>query len=99
MKKIKLGICAVICALCALSSCTNGSAQRTHDATPPANEVVVTVTHANGPTKDKIKLYKFTYEGHEYLYFVDAGYRIACAGLTHSGTCPCHNKTNNHVQN
>ena len=97
MKKIKLVICAAICTLCAFSSCTNGLAQQAHNATP-ANEVAITVTMVNRPTKDKVRLCKFTYEGHEYLYFVESGYRIACAGLTHSGTCPCHNKTNNHVQ-
>lgn len=110
MKKIKLGICAFICALCGLTGCSSGEVQ-------PSNAPKVEVTKAastgtvrtikisnvhrqtrfEGYNNAEIQIHKVMFEGHEYLVFAERGHRIAWGGITHSGTCPCH-KSNPNVQ-
>lgn len=110
MKKIKLGICAFICALCGLTGCSSEPAQPSNgpkvEITKTASTSTVQTirisnahrdTRFEGYNTSEIQIHKVMFEGHEYLMFAERGRLIAWGGITHSGTCPCH-KSNNNVQ-
>ena len=93
MKKIKLGICAFICALYGLTGC--GTPQ-SRDAHAEGSTIVQTTTWSDGhQSHSRFHINKVIFEGHEYLYVIHSSGRQGYFGITHSGTCPC----NNHVQN
>ena len=93
MKKIKLSICAFICALYGLTSCGTPQSKEAH---AEGNAVVQTTTWSDGHQSHcRFHINKVMFEGHEYLYVIYSSGHQGYFGITHSGTCPC----NNHVQN
>lgn len=88
MNKIKLTICAAICALCTLSSC--GDVVKDEHIIKD-NSVVHRVTYSNNSKSyESFQINKITYEGHEYLYVREKCGYAGYFGITHSGNCPCH---------
>ena len=88
MKKIKLGICTVICALCALTSCTD---EVSESHTVNSNTITCTRTYSNNLScSSSFEIHKMVFEGHECLYVIESAGHRGYFGLTHSGNCPCH---------
>lgn len=89
MKKIALTFLVAL----ALTSCIGVTDKKT-EMTGNVMESITTYETGNTYIDKEFIIRELTYKGHEYIWVKEANGYKGYFGISHSGSCPCHNKTN-----